>query len=132
MPDLLRGEECEGGLEEGGSREERGALGGHISFDLFQKVLLITFLLPLLQKCFNLCCTEQDMDCSQIKPDRVFPPSQELCDTVQLSRFPPLVVFWLLVFVSKGLVMNDRLIALRPTVGLPQAISAKLLCLIGC
>lgn len=78
MPDLLRGEECEGGLEEGWSREERGALGGHISFDLFQKVFLITFLLSLLLKCFNLCCTEQDVDCSQIKPDRVFPPSQEL------------------------------------------------------
>lgn len=121
----------EGWRREGAGRR-RGALGGHISFDLFQKVFLITFLLPLLQKCFNLRCTEQDMDCSQIKPDRVFPPGQELCDTVQLSRFPPLVVFWLLVFVSKGLVMNDRLIALRPTAGLPQAISAKLLCLIGC
>ena len=90
----------EGWRREGESREERGAPRGHISFDLFQKVFLITFLLPLLLKCFNLCCTEQDVDCSQIKPDRVFPPSQELCDTVQFSRLPPLVVFWLLVFVS--------------------------------
>lgn len=33
------------------------------------------------------------VDCSQIKPDRVFPPSQERCDTVQFSCLPPLVVF---------------------------------------
>lgn len=39
-------------------------------------------------------------DCSQIKPDRVFPLSQEQRDTVQFSHLPPLVVFWLLVFVS--------------------------------
>lgn len=106
--------------------------GGHIALDLVQKVFLITFLLPLLLKCFNLCCTEQDVDCSQIKSDRVFPPSQEQCDTVQLGRLAPLVVLWLLAFVSWGLVMNDRLIALRPTVGLPQAISAEPLCLRGC
>lgn len=57
---------------EGG--RERGAPGGHISFDLFQTVFLITFLLPLLLECFNLRRAEQDVDCSQIKPDRVFPP----------------------------------------------------------
>lgn len=67
-------------MKEGWRREgcgEGGAPGGHISFDLFQKVFLITFLLPLLLECFNLRCAEQDMDCSQIKPDRVFPASQE-------------------------------------------------------
>lgn len=86
---------------EGRERRGKGALrgGGHISFDLFQKVFLITFLLPLF-KCFNFCCIEQVMDCSQIKPDRVFPPRQEMCDTVQVRRLPPPVVFWLLVFVS--------------------------------
>lgn len=57
----------------GGGREHQG---GHISFDLFQKVFLITFLLLLL-KCFNFCPTEQAEDCSQIKPDRVFPPQPE-------------------------------------------------------
>lgn len=67
-------------MKEGWRREgcgEGGHRGGHISFDLFQKVFLITFLLPLLLECFNLHCAEQDTDCSQIKPDRVFPASQE-------------------------------------------------------
>lgn len=91
MPDLLRGEECAGGLEEGGSREEKGAPRGHISFDLFQKVFLITFRLPLLLKCFNFCSREQAMDCPQIKADSVFSLSH--CDTVQFNHLPPPFVF---------------------------------------
>lgn len=63
--------------------------GGRTSSDLFQKVFLITFLStsssPPVFKCFNFSCAEQDVDCSQIKPDRVFPAGRELCDTVQLG-----------------------------------------------
>lgn len=50
-------------MQEGWRREDEsgevrvsgwvGAPGGHISFDLFQKVFLITFLLPLLPQMFQ-------------------------------------------------------------------------------
>lgn len=114
-------EGCRGGGE--------GTPGGHISFHLFQKVFLITFLLPLLLRCFNL---EQDTHCTQIKPDRVFPPHRQLWDAPQLSPVPPLCVsFGLRVLVSRGRVMNDRWLAVGPALGLPQAICAKLLCLIA-
>lgn len=75
----------------------RGATFHSTSFRKFFSLLF--FSLSSL-KCFNFCSTEQAVDCSQIKPDRVFPLSQEQRGTVQFSHLPPLVVFWLLVFVS--------------------------------
>lgn len=48
----------------GGAGRRGGAAGCHILLDLSQKVFLITFPLPLLLKRFNLCRTEQDVDCS--------------------------------------------------------------------
>lgn len=74
MPDLLRGEECAGGPEEGGSTEDRGARGATFHSTSFRKFFSLLFFFFFL-KCFNFCSTEQATDCSRIKPDRVFPYS---------------------------------------------------------
>lgn len=114
-----------------GGDEGEGTPGGHISFHLFQKVFLITFLLPLLLRCFNL---ELHGTGHALYPNKAWqgfstPPTA----VGRGSAWPHLspACRFDSVFVSWGQAMNDRLIALGPAMGLPQAICAKLLYLIA-
>lgn len=105
MPDLLRGEECEGGLEE----RRGGHWRGHISFDLFQKVFLITLLRSLscslsLSAMFQFCAAQnRTWTVPKSNLTGFFHPA-ESCVT-QSSSAPthspsPACLFWLLVCVS--------------------------------